>query len=82
MGMLQEGYGLGSSVMDESAFASRVRLKYPGYEGVDDRELTRRVLDRFPEYRPRVKVASARCFFSSIEWRKLVERVASKLRLR
>jgi hypothetical protein len=46
--------------MDEKEFAAKVRSKYPkDYDGVDDLELTRRVLNKYEDYRPLVRLPDA-----------------------
>src|SRR5947209_14173208 len=58
-----DGQGLWSGQpepMDERAFAGKVRAKYPGqYDALDDAELSRRVLKRYPEYQPHVRLSDA-----------------------
>lgn len=46
--------------MDERAFAGRIRAKHPGaYDSLDDGELSRRVLNKYPEYRPHVRLSDS-----------------------
>lgn len=47
-----------SPVMDEHEFAARVRAKYPGeYDALDDADLTRRVVQKYPEYQSQVRLS-------------------------
>jgi hypothetical protein len=46
-------------LMDEQTFAAKIKAKHPEYEGLDDAELTRRVLDKYPEYQSTVRLSSS-----------------------
>lgn len=49
--------------MDEklnvTQFADKIRAKYPEYEGVDDITLSRKVVEKYPEYADRVELGAA-----------------------
>lgn len=36
--------------MNSKEFAQRLKLKYPSYEGIDDETLTKRMLEKYPQY--------------------------------
>ncbi len=42
--------------MDKLQFAQLIKSKYPEYEGVDDNTLADKVLEKYPEYRSKVKL--------------------------
>ena len=33
-----------------SEFAARIKAKYPEYKDIDDLELSRKIVDKYPEY--------------------------------
>lgn len=45
--------------MEPKEFATKIKEKYPQYQGVDDNELTQRMLEKYPQYRNRVSLASS-----------------------
>jgi hypothetical protein len=47
-------------LMDEKQFAAKIRAKHPKvYDGLDDGELSRRVLSKYEEYRPHVRLSDS-----------------------
>lgn len=42
------------SLLSVSDFAAKIKIKYPQYKNVDDNELTKRIIDKYPQYSDKV----------------------------